>query len=182
MAKKFDEIEFGRAQMQPIILRVTPYVSAVHSGLYFIQNAVLTMNSDMKNIKNTLLLTGLVATLGLSQGCALLLVGGLAAGAVYGTVSYAKNTLQVRDNVTLDRAWLAANGALKDLGIPVTSSKKDGTSGRLEGKNVKNQPVIIALTRQTDSVTEIEITVGTFDSKENRADAQYAYDRMKARY
>ena len=136
----------------------------------------------MITIKNTLLVTSLAATMGLSQGCALLLVGGLAAGAVYGTVSYAKNTLQVRDNVSLDRAWLAANGALKDLSIPVTSSKKDGTSGRLDAKNIKNQPVIIALTRQTDSVTGIEVTVGTFDSKENRTDAQYIYDRMKTRF
>ena len=124
----------------------------------------------------------MAASLALSQGCALLLVGGLAAGAVYGTVSYAKNTLQVRDNVPLDRAWLAANGALKDLSIPVTVTQKDGTSGRLEGRNIRSQPVIIALTRQADSVTEIEITVGTFDAKENRADAQYIYDRMKARF
>ena len=136
----------------------------------------------MKKIKHILILTGMAASLALSQGCALLLVGGLAAGAVYGTVSYAKNTLQVRDNVPLDRAWLAANGALKDLSIPVTVTQKDGTSGRLEGRNIRSQPVIIALTRQSDSVTEIEITVGTFDAKENRADAQYIYDRMKARF
>ena len=118
----------------------------------------------MKKIKHILILTGMAASLALSQGCALLLVGGLAAGAVYGTVSYAKNTLQVRDNVPLDRAWLAANGALKDLSIPVTVTQKDGTSGRLEGRNIRSQPVIIALTRQADSVTEIEITVGTFDA------------------
>ena len=136
----------------------------------------------MIKIKNALLVSSLAATLGLTQGCALLLVGGLAAGAVYGTVSYAKNTLQVTDTVTLDRAWQAANGALRDLTIPVTLSKKDGTSGRLEGQNIKNQPVIIEVTRQTDSVTKIDVTVGTFDTKENRADAQYLYDRMKARY
>ena len=136
----------------------------------------------MIKIKKTLLAAGLATTLGLSQGCALLLVGGLAAGVVYGTVSYAKNTLQVTDNVSLGRAWQAANGAMKDLSIPVTLSKKDGTSGRLEGRNIKNQPVIIVLTRQTDGVTNIDVTVGTFDSKENRDDAQYLYDRMKDRF
>ena len=71
---------------------------------------------------------------------------------------------------------------MKDLSIPVTLSKKDGTSGRLEGRNIKNQPVIIVLTRQTDGVTNIDVTVGTFDSKENRDDAQYLYDRMKDRF
>ena len=136
----------------------------------------------MIKIKNILLVTGLAATMGLSQGCALLLVGGLAAGVVYGTVSYAQNTLQVTDNVSLDRAWQAANGAMKDLSIPVSLSKKDGTSGRLEGRNIKNQPVIIGLTRQTDGVTKIDVTVGTFDSRENRDDAQYLYGRMKDRF
>ena len=142
------------------------------------------MNNDriMKRIKQLMMLTGLVITLGLSQGCALLLLGGVVAGAAYGTVSYAKNTLQVTDHVSLDRSWAAANAALKDLAMTVTSSQKDGASGRLEGRNAKNQPVVIELMRQTDSVTEVEVTVGTFDSKDNRTEAQLVYDRMKARY
>ncbi len=142
------------------------------------------MNNDriMKRIKQLMMLTGLVITLGLSQGCALLLLGGVVAGAAYGTVSYAKNTLQVTDHVSLDRSWAAANAALKELSMVVTSSQKDGASGRLEGRNAKNQPVVIELMRQTDSVTEIEVTVGTFDSKDNRTEAQLIYDRMKARY
>ena len=142
------------------------------------------MNNDriMKRIKQLMMLTGLVITLGLSQGCALLLLGGVVAGAAYGTVSYAKNTLQVTDHVSLDRSWAAANAALKELSMAVTSSQKDGASGRLEGRNAKNQPVVIELMRQTDSVTEIEVTVGTFDSKDNRTEAQLIYDRMKARY
>ena len=41
------------------------------------------MNNDriMKRIKQLMMLTGLVITLGLSQGCALLLLGGVVAGA-----------------------------------------------------------------------------------------------------
>ena len=142
------------------------------------------MNNDriMKQIKQAMMLTCLVITLGLSQGCALLLLGGVVAGAAYGTVSYAKNTLQVTDHVSLDRSWAAANAALKDLSMIVASSQKDGASGRLEGRNAKNQPVVIELMRQTDSVTEIEVTVGTFESKDNRMEAQLIYDRMKARY
>ena len=136
----------------------------------------------MKRIKQVMMLTGLAIALGLSQGCALLLLGGVVAGAAYGTVSYAKNTLQVTDHVSLDRSWAAANAALKDLAMTVTSSQKDGASGRLEGRNAKNQPVVIELMRQTDSVTEVEVTVGTFDSKDNRTEAQLVYDRMKARY
>ena len=36
-----------------------------------------------------------LATMPLLQGCALLLLGGVAAGAAYGTVKYVNNTLKV---------------------------------------------------------------------------------------
>ena len=142
----------------------------------------MKIDSVMKRIKQVLMLTGLVLSLGLSQGCAVLLLGGLAAGAAYGTVSYVNNKLQVTEHVSLDDSWAAANAALKDLAMPVTSSHKDGGSGRLEGRNAKNQPVIIELMRQSDSITEVEVTVGTFDTKENRTEARLVYDKMKARY
>ena len=117
----------------------------------------------------------------LTQGCALLLLGGVAAGAAYGTVKYVDNTLEVTQEVSLDRAWSAANAALVELKMPVTSSTKDGASGKLEARNAQDQPVTIQLIRKTDSVTEIQITVGTFDSAENRTGAQQIYDHIKAR-
>ena len=112
----------------------------------------------------------------------MLLVGGVAAGAAYGTVKYVQNTLNVTHDVTLDKAWLAANAALKELQMPVTSSAKDGASGKLEARNAQNQPVIIELIRKTDTVTEIQITVGTFDSAENRTGANQIYTMMKAHF
>jgi len=123
-----------------------------------------------------------LATMVLVQGCALLLLGGVAAGATYGTVKYVNNTLQVTQDVSLDRAWSAANATLKDLQMPVTASAKDGASGKLEARNSRDQSVIIQTTRKTDSVTEIQITVGTFDSAANRTEAQQIYDKMKARF
>ena len=136
----------------------------------------------MKKIKLTLLTLATLAGLTLVQGCALLLLGGAAAGAAYGTVKYVDNTLQTTENVSLDKAWGAANATLKDLQLPVTSSNKDGASGRLESVNARNQPVTLKLTRKTDSVTEIEITVGTFDSAENRTEARQIFDKMHARF
>jgi hypothetical protein len=124
----------------------------------------------------------MLASMVLAQGCALLLIGGVAAGAAYGTVKYVKNTMNVTHEVTLDKAWLAANATLKGLQMPVTSSVKDGASGKLEAHNAQNQPVIIELIRKTDSVTEIQITVGTFDSAENRTSANQIYTQMKARF
>jgi hypothetical protein len=136
----------------------------------------------MKKFRLSLAVLVALATLPLIQGCALLLIGGVAAGAAYGTVKYVNNTLQTTQNVSLDKAWNAANASLKELQMPVTASTKDEASGKLEASNAQNQPVVIRLTRQTDSVTQIQITVGTFDSPENRTEAQQIYDKMKARF
>jgi len=119
-----------------------------------------------------------LAAMALLQGCALLLVG----GATFGAVKYVGNTLQVTHDVSLDRAWHAANAALKTLEIPVTSSKKDAASGHLEARNAQEQPVSIDLLRKTEKVTEIRIAVGTFDTSANRAGAQQIYDAMKTRF
>jgi hypothetical protein len=136
----------------------------------------------MQTIKRLVILIAMLAGLALVQGCGLLLLGGAVAGATYGTVKYVNNTLRVTHDVSLDKVWDAANGALKELQMPVTSSKKDGASGRLESRNAQDQPVIIQATRKSDLVTEIQITVGTFDSAENRTGAQQIYDAMKARF
>lgn len=123
-----------------------------------------------------------LATMVLVQGCALLLLGGVAAGAAYGTIEYVNNTLQVTQDVSLDRAWGAANAALKELQMAVITSTKDEASGKLEARNAQDQPVTIQTIRKTDSVTEIQITVGTFDSPANRTEAQQIYDKMKSRF
>jgi hypothetical protein len=136
----------------------------------------------MKKIKLTVFLALMLAAMALVQGCALLLLGGAAAGAAYGTVKYVNNTLDVTQEVSLDKAWKAANAALKELQMPVTASKKDGATGRLEALNAKNQPVVIQTIRKTDTVTEIQITVGTFESTANQTEAQQIYDQMKARF
>jgi hypothetical protein len=136
----------------------------------------------MKTLKRSVFVVAVLTAVVLVQGCALLLVGGAAAGAAYGTVKYVKNTLHVTHDVSLDKAWSAANATLKELQMPVTSSKKDGASGKLEARNAQDQPVIIQTIRKTDRVTEIRITVGTFDSEANRAQAQLVYDKMKARF
>jgi len=136
----------------------------------------------MKTIKLMVFMAAAITAMALVQGCGLLLLGGAAAGAAYGTVKYVNNTLHVTHDVSLDKAWGAANGALKELQMPVAVSKKDGASGKLEAHNAKDQPVTIQLLRKTDRFTAIEITVGTFDTAANRAEAQLIQDKMKARF
>jgi len=132
-------------------------------------------------IKTSCLLAGLLAVMVSNQGCFLVVLGG-AAGAAVGGYAYSANALEATRDVSLDRAWQAANGALKELQIPVTLSKKDGLSGRLEGRNVQDQRVIIQLQRQADRLTKIDISVGTFDNAQNRSAAQLIYDKMDRRF
>ena len=131
----------------------------------------------MKTVKAAVLAVCVLATIALSEGCALLLVGGAAAGGL----SFVKNTLHVTQEVSLDKAWDAANYAFDKLGYVATESKKDAASGRLSARNAQEQVVTVEVIRKTDHVTEIQITVGTFDTKANREGARQVYDKMKKR-
>jgi hypothetical protein len=96
-----------------------------------------------------------------NSGCAaVLLGGGAAAGA--GTVLYVKGELQSVEEVPLDRAWNAANLAVKDMGFVIGNSEKDDLSGSLTAYTADNKKVQIKLKRRAESITEIRIRVGTF--------------------
>lgn len=136
----------------------------------------------VKAFKQAIFTTCIFAAIASFQGCALLLVGGAVGGATYGAVKYAGNTLQVTHDVSLDKAWNSASAALKELQIPVTSSKHDQMSGHLEGRNAQEQPVSIDLLRKTEKVTQIRIAVGRFDTSANREGSRLIYDTMKARF
>ncbi len=123
----------------------------------------------------------LAVSLPFLQGCAALLVGGVAAGATYGTIQYSNNTLKVTFTSSLDKVWTAANGAIKDLHMPTVSIKKDAVSALLTSRTAADQAVSIQLKKQSESVTEVHITVGTFDSTSNRAISQQIHDKIKAR-
>ena len=143
---------------------------------------LFSVRQIVKLFKPAIFATGVFGVIAMSQGCALLLVGGAVGGATYGAVKYAGNALQVTHDISMDRAWNAANTALKELQIPVTSSKHDQMSGLLEGRNAQEQPVSIELLRKTEKVTQIRIVVGTFDTSANREGSRLIYDAMKARF
>lgn len=134
----------------------------------------------MKLFRKAAVLVLALAAMSMLQGCLLLVAGGAAAGAAYGTVKYSKNTLAVTLETPLDKAWSAAQAALKDLQLPVHTSKKDGLSGRLEARNIEDQLVVIELSRKAENLTELQITVGTFDSSKNRDREQLIYDKLKS--
>jgi hypothetical protein len=126
-------------------------------------------------------LTALLAVL-LTQGC-LLFVAGAAAGAAVGGVSYVGNELRATVDATVDRTWSAAHAAMKEMEYAVISgeTRKDAAGGKLQGRNARDQRVVVQLFRQTDKTAEVRIRVGEFDTAANKAAAQAFYDKLKAR-
>ena len=122
-----------------------------------------------------------ILTCMLAQGCALFVVGA-AVGAGAGTASYMGNELRATREVSIDRAWAAANDAMHELQFRIDQTKtaKDAMSGTLQAVTAQNQPVRIQLLRQTDRLTEIRVRVGTFDTTANRQSARLVYDKMSA--
>ncbi len=117
------------------------------------------------------------------QGCAVLLVGAAAAGATGGVVSYFGNELQTIQEVTIDKAWTAAQATVSELQFTTESNRcrKDGVKALLFCRNAQGQQVVFQLFRQSDRLTEIRVRVGQFDTAANRQGAQMVYDKMRSR-
>lgn len=113
------------------------------------------------------------------SGCAVFLVGA-GAGAGVAAYSWATNELKATKEASLDRAWQAAERAVQDMQFTVASKRKDITEGILEARNAKDQPVKIRVLRQSDNLSEIRISVGTFATSANRTTAQLIWDKMAA--
>ncbi len=122
-----------------------------------------------------------ISTCMMAQGCALFVVGA-AVGAGAGTASYMGNELRITREVSMDKAWSAANDAIHELQFRIDQTKtaKDAMTGTLLAVTAQNQPVRIQLVRQSDRLTEIRVRVGTFDTTANRQSARLVYDKMNA--
>jgi hypothetical protein len=133
--------------------------------------------------KTVLLAITLLAGSLLFQGCALLLVGAAAGVATGGAVSFYGNELQTVQEVTVDKAWTAAQGAVSDLQYQTDTNRcrKDGVKALLFARNAQGQQVVIHLLRQSDRLTEIRVRIGIFDTTSNRQGAQILFDKMRSR-
>ncbi len=122
----------------------------------------------------------MLAVVAMETGGCVLFVAGAAAGAGIGTVAYVDNELRVSRDVSVDRAWDAAQAAMKDLQITVIPAEthKDQLGGVMQGRDAKDRQVRIEVTRQSDTVTKIGVRVGTFASSNNQEAAQQIYDTM----
>lgn len=113
-------------------------------------------------MKTKIFLGMLLATvLVLGGGCAVLLVGA-AAGAGAGTYAYVNGELKDSETVSLDTARNATLAAMKDLGYAVVDNQKDGLTAKITAVSTGDKKIYVTLTKQSDTVTEIRIRVGTF--------------------
>ena len=119
--------------------------------------------------------------LALVQGCSSFSPGA-GGGTGHSPVEYVGNSLRVSDNLPLNLVVDAANVAVKKLLITVAVDKKKSGIVRLEGQDAKQQPVIVQLVGINHYTTEVQITVGTADSAENRAEERQIYDEMRTGY
>ena len=137
----------------------------------------------MKTIKRCVLVGGLAVTMLTVAGCALFVAGaGAAAGA--GAVGYFGNEIRAIREVSVDRAWNAANAAMTDMGFMVIAAEthKDTLGGVVQGRNAKDQIVRIEVVRQSDKLTEIRVRVGAFALEDNRKAEQLLFDAISRHF
>lgn len=137
----------------------------------------------MKRRDACILAAALAAALLTTTGCRLLMLGaGVAVGA--GAVSYYENELLVSRDVTLDRAWDAAQAAMPEMGYSIIGAEthKDATGAVVQGRTGTDQTVSIKLTRQTETTTEIRVRVGTFATQADRSAATLLYEKMSKHF
>lgn len=104
------------------------------------------------------ILLGLILTS--NGGCvAALLVGG---GAGAGTVAYLKGELKSMEDASLDKTWKAAQKALEDVELTVTSKQKDAISAKLIAYGVNDKKTEVTLKKASGNLTEVRIRVGIF--------------------
>jgi len=133
---------------------------------------------NMKIYRFWTVLVVVLAMMVLFPGCSSISTRG-GSGAGHSPIEYSGNTLQVSDNLPLNLELDAAKVALAALQIPVVVDKKNTRSVRIEGRDAKSQPVIIQLLGINHYTTEVQITVGTTNSAEHRAEEQLIYDKMR---
>ena len=113
----------------------------------------------MDRLRRTAWIAACASALLLSNGCALMLVGGgLAAGA--GTVSYLQGELIKTNDHSLDQTWTAVQAAMKGLELPVVERDKDALGARLVARATGDKRISVVLKNKGERLTELRIRVG----------------------
>jgi hypothetical protein len=98
---------------------------------------------------------------GTLQGCALILLGGGAAGGAAG-VAYAKGELEQVHAAPYDRVWDATLRALRTLNIAVSETQKDQISAKAVGAMADGTAVVVSVLPVTKDSTSVRVRIGNF--------------------
>lgn len=109
-----------------------------------------------------------------ASGCSTVVVTPGNTGA---SAAYANGSLYGAEEVPLDKAWNAVQGAVKELEFKETFSEKDALSGRLYANRADGTGVKFYLKKRDEKLTQIDIRVGILG---NPADSRMLYDKVKA--
>ncbi len=101
----------------------------------------------------------LLSSLIFFYGCAAVWLG-VGAGVGIGAYKYVGDNLIREYPVAYTKAWDAANTALANLKIGVTSSVNDGTKGTIEAVQKDGAKVVVNLKDKGQKVTSISVRVG----------------------
>ncbi|HVW22240.1 MAG TPA: DUF3568 family protein [Opitutaceae bacterium] len=118
------------------------------------------------------LLTGLTV---MTSGC-FLVVAGAAAGAGAGAVAYVDGKLTVNLGNPYEAVVNASDRAIAQLQFLKVGESRDALKAILEARTSDDKKVAITVTRVSDTLTKVEIRVGTFGDK---TISRAIYDRIK---
>ena len=127
-------------------------------------------------MKHKILFLGLFTVLlVLVNGCALLLIGGAAAGA--GTVFYVDGQLKDAEPAAFTAVHTATLAGLGDLKFAVVSDNSDAISSKIIVRTATDTKIEILLAKQSATATEIRIRVGMFGDEQL---SRQVLDKIKA--
>ena len=108
----------------------------------------------------------LLSSLIFFYGCAAVLLG-VGAGVGIGAYKYVEGNLIREYPVVYAKAWNAANGALANLKIGVTSSFNNGTKGTIEAVQKDGTKIVLNLKDKGQRVTSISVRVGMLGDRKS---------------
>lgn len=120
----------------------------------------------------------LAATLALGNGCALFVIGGATAAGV-GGYAYVHGESKDIEAVSYDRAFDATIAGLSDLHYAIIEKNKDVDKAEIIARDPSDTKIQVTLDKESATVTEIHIRVGTFGDEEQ---SQLILEKIKSHF
>lgn len=127
----------------------------------------------LRNVTIAVLISGLMLQM---TGCAVLLLGGAAAGAAAAGVMYHEGELRADIETSPPDVIKATERAFRDLIWTKESARSSATDGLATARTATGKEVTVTVNRKTENISNIGIRIGTFGD-ENLS--RLLYDKIK---